>query len=77
MIGVAVRVDAFEVRSEAQLDDLELRELGEDAVEVGPTRNPFALVRPNEDSARSRLSLTIHFELALGAKPSRAVRDAA
>ena len=45
VIGVGVRVNAFEVRPEGELEYLEVWQLREDTVSV---RRPLALTRPDE-----------------------------
>jgi len=50
MFRVAVRVDSLEVRPEAQLHDLELGQLGEDAVMPVGARDLLAIVRTDEDA---------------------------
>ena len=49
VVGVAVQVDAFEVRPEAKLDGLELRQFGEDAVMAMGAGNLLALPVPEQD----------------------------
>jgi hypothetical protein len=49
VVGVAVRVDALEVRPEGQFDDLELGQLGEDAVMTMGAGDLLALTLPEED----------------------------
>jgi len=48
VVRVAVKVDAREIRAEAELEDLELRQLGKDAV----LPHPLALARLENDSVR-------------------------
>src|SRR6266576_3611572 len=47
VVGVGVRVDALEVRSERELDRLQLRQVGQDAMPARPY--PLAFARPDEE----------------------------
>ena len=44
LVGVAVRLDALEVRAEPEFDHFEVGQLGEDPVVAGPTRDLLAPV---------------------------------